>query len=210
MAAPARSGRLLGSACLGLAVAAGLLWGASALVWFRVTPAGRAPVVFEGARVSPSLTGFALIALAGVAALVATGGVVRRILAGLLGIAGVVVAVTATTALLGSPFATDAPAGTLPQPPSGTSVDALRHQPTDVTAAPLLAVAGGLLLVAVGVVVVLREPRLSRLGARYAAPGKRPVEIDPDRAAWQDLDAGRDPTADAGGDPGDGAPRGAG
>jgi hypothetical protein len=204
--APARSGRLLGLACLGLAAASGLLWGASALVWYRVTPAGRAPVAFEGVQVSPSLTGYALLALAGVAALVATGGVVRRVLAVLLGIAGVVVAVTATTALLGSPFATDAPAATLPQPPAGTSVDVLRFQPTAITPAPLLAVAGGLVLLAVAVLVVLREPRLTRLGARFAAPGKRPVEIDPDRAAWQDLDAGRDPTVDAADDP----PRGAG
>lgn len=198
--APARSGRLLGLACLGLVAASALLWGASALVWFRVTPAGRAPVALDGAQVSPSLTGFALLVLAGVAALVASGGVVRRVLAVLLGVAGAVVAVTATTALFGSPFATDAPAATLPQPPAGTPVDALRFQPTAVTPAPLLAVAGGLLLLAVAVLVVLREPRLSRLGARYAAPGKRPVEIDPDRAAWQDLDAGRDPTADAGDD----------
>ncbi len=197
---------MLSLACLGLAAASGLLWGASALVWFRVTPGGRAPVAFEGAQVSPSLTGFALIALAGVAALVATGGLVRRVLAVLLGIAGIVVAVTATTALLGSPFASAAPAATLPQPPAGTSVDALRFQPTELTPAPLLAATGGLVLLAVAVLVVLREPRLSRLGARYAAPGKRPVEIDPDRAAWQDLDAGRDPTADAGDDP----PRGAG
>lgn len=212
--APARSGRLLGLACLGLAAAAGLLWGASALVWYRVTPGGRAPVAFDGAHASPSLTGFALIALAGVAALVATGGLARRALAVLLAVAGLVVAGIAVTALLIWPFATDASAAGLPQPPPGVSIDSLRYQPTETTPAPLLALAGGLVLVAVGVAVAVREPRLSRLGARYAAPGRRPVEIDPDRAAWQDLDAGRDPTVtppvDPGDDPGDGAARGAG
>jgi hypothetical protein len=49
-------------------------------------------------------------------------------------------------------------------------------------------------LLAVGLGVLVRERRLPRLGARYAAPGARPAPTDPDRAAWQDLDAGRDPT----------------
>jgi uncharacterized membrane protein (TIGR02234 family) len=217
-ATPARSSQALGLSCLGLVGAAALLWGASTLNWFTVSPVGRAPVAFDGARVSPSLTGFALVALAGVAALVATGGVVRRVLVGLLAVAGIVVAVVGATALVASPFATDGPASGLPQPPPGVALDALRYQPTTTTPAPLLAVAGGLVLVGVGVYVLLREPRLPRLGARYAAPGARAVEVDPDRAAWQDLDAGRDPTADpdrepagdTGDDPGDGAGRGAG
>ncbi len=174
-----RSGRALGLACLGLAVCAGLLWGASALVWFRGPP--RAVV---GSVAAPSLTGFALVALAGVAALVATGGVVRRICAGLLAVAGVAGVWTGGQALTGA----------------------------GATPAPLLAVLGGLVLVVVGAGVVWREPRLSRLGARYAAPDRRPPVLDPDRAAWQDLDAGRDPTADTDGtvghDPGDGARRG--
>jgi hypothetical protein len=81
-----------------------------------------------------------------------------------------------------------------------------------VTVAPLLAVAGGLVLLAVGIVVVLREQGLARLGARYAAPGERRVQRDPDRTAWDELDEGRDPTVDPpaappddpGDDPGDG------
>jgi hypothetical protein len=81
-------------------------------------------------------------------------------------------------------------------------------------------VAGAGVLLAVGVLVAVRERRLPRLGSRYAAPGQRVVEQDPDRAAWRELDAGRDPTSDpaagpladptgtpsgdAGDDPGDG------
>jgi hypothetical protein len=80
------------------------------------------------------------------------------------------------------------------------------------TGAPLLAVAGALVLLATGIVVLVRERRLPRLGARYAAPGGRRVERDPARAAWEELDEGRDPTVDppgarprdAGDDPGDG------
>ncbi len=166
--AAARGRRALGLACVAPAGAAGLLWGSSALA---------------GAQASPSLSGFAWVALAGVAGLVATGGVVRRVLAALLGLAGAAVAV------IGPSGGTRAPAA-------------------------VLAVAAGVVLLAAGVFVLLREPRLARLGARYAAPGARPVEVDPDRAAWQDLDAGRDPTADPvgdeGDDPDDGAGRGAG
>jgi hypothetical protein len=164
--APARSPRTLGAVCAGLAVSAALLWGASAVVWTE----GR-----TGAQVAPSLTGVALLALAGVAGVLAAGGIVRRLVGGLLAVAGAGQAVAAAVAL-GS---------------GGTS-------------APLLAVAGGAVLLVAGVLVVLRERRLPKLGARYAAAGDRRVPRDPDRAAWEALDAGEDPTAGPGGEGDDG------
>jgi uncharacterized membrane protein (TIGR02234 family) len=208
-----RSPRLLATACAGLVGSAALLWGGSAAVWYRVSVpdaavTGRAAVEFTGAQVAPSLTGMALLALAGVAAVVATGGLLRRLVGVLLALAGAGVAAIAAWALVDSPFATDAADVTLPRPPAGVSVDALRHAPTDTTAAPLLAVAGGVVLLAVGLLAALREKRLPRFGARYANPAQRRVDPDPDRAAWQALDAGVDPTAngpeDRGDDPGDG------
>jgi hypothetical protein len=149
------SARLLVEVCTALAVGAGLLWAASAVPWAPDAPGG--------------LGAIALVALAGIAGVVATGGVLRRVVGVLLAGAGVVVAglaVSAWTASVG----------------------------------PFLAVAGALVLVAAGVVVALREPRLPRLGARYAAPGRRPESLDPDRQAWVDLDEGRDPTLDGGHD----------
>jgi hypothetical protein len=165
------SPRALAWYCAGLAVSAGLLWAGSA-----TEPAE--------AQAAPWLGGVALLALAGIGGVVATGGVPRRLVGALLGLAGVGVLGFALRAMLG----------------------------TGVTAAPLLAVAGAAMLLAVGVLVLVRERRLPRLGARYAAPGERRAERDPDRAAWQELDAGRDPTVDpafgppgdAGDDPGDG------
>jgi uncharacterized membrane protein (TIGR02234 family) len=206
------SGRALAVTCVGLAASAGLLWAGSATVWYRVAPAGAAPVELTGTQVAPWLGGMALLALAGVAGVVATGGVLRRLVGILLALAGAGVLVFGLRALLVDPYATDASASTLPQPPDGVSVDALRYQPTEVTAAPLLVVAGAVVLFAVGALVLVWERRLPRLGARYAAPGERRAERDPDRAAWQDLDEGRDPTVDpadtppgdAGDDPGDG------
>jgi uncharacterized membrane protein (TIGR02234 family) len=203
---------VLGAACAGLALSAVLLWAGSATVWYRVMPPGAAPVELTGAQAAPWLSGTALLALAGVAGVVAAGGLLRRLVGVLLGLAGVGVLLFGVRALLVDPYATDASAASLPQPPAGVTVDELRYQPTDTTGAPMLAVAGAVLLLAVGIVVLVRERRLPRLGTRYAAPGERRVELDPDRAAWQDLDEGRDPTVDpaeappgdAGDDPGDG------
>lgn len=189
--------RALAWVCSGSVASAALLWGASAAPWYLVEPPGRPPVALDGAQVAPWLTGLALLALAGVAGIVATGGVLRRVLGGLLAVAGAVAAVIAPRALLSAPAVGALP----PTLPGG--------QQAVSAAGPSLAVAGGLVLLLVGVVVAVREPRLPRFGARYAAPGARPVEVDPDRAAWRDLDAGRDPTAGApahrGDDPGNGA-----
>ena len=44
--------------------------------------------------------------------------------------------------------------------------------------------------------VLLSEPRLAHLGARYGGPRTPGAELDPDRAAWRELDAGGDPTVD--------------
>jgi hypothetical protein len=178
-----RDPRALLAVCVGLAGSAALLWGASATVWFRIAGLpGRPATESTGVEVAPSLTGFALLVLAAVAALVATAGPVRRIVAALLVLVGVVVGVVVVQAAL--------------VPPAAAGV-------TTRTAAPLLAVAGAVVLLAVSLFVLLREPRLPRLGARYAAPGARRVEMDPDRAAWQALDAGTDPTADVPGSRGD-------
>jgi uncharacterized membrane protein (TIGR02234 family) len=196
-----RDRRALGLVCLALVGSAGALWGGSRLVWYRVTAPlplrGPVDVEFTGAQVLPALPATALLALAGVAAVVAVGGAVRRILGALLAVVGAFVVGAGLLGWSGSPFDTDTDAGGagLPQPPPGIPVDALRHQPTEITAAPLLAALGGLLLVAAGLVVVLSQRRLPRLGARYTPPGDRSPPTDPDRAAWQDLDEGRDPTA---------------
>ena len=166
---PVRGGGL-GGVCGALVVAAGLLWGASALAW---APPGRAAAdsAVGGASAPSALTGVALLALAGIAAVVATSGLARRFVGGLLGVAGAVVVVATAAAWA-----------------AATAV---------IGVGPLLAVGGGLLLVVAAGAVVVREPRLARLGARYAAAGTRATHADPDRAAWAALDEGRDPTADA-------------
>jgi hypothetical protein len=149
------SPRALGTACAGLALSAVLLWAGSATVWYRVLRPGAAPVELTGASVAPWLGGTALLALAGVAGVVATGGVLRRLVGALLGLAGAGVLVLGVQALLTDPNATDA------------------------TGAPLLAVAGALVLLAVGIAVLVRgaaaaPARRTVCGAGGATGGTRP------------------------------------
>jgi hypothetical protein len=136
-------------AAAGLAVAALVLWGASALPW---PPPG-----------APSWTGgVAVLALAGIAGVVATSGLFRRGVGVLLAAVGGAVLVGAVAEFAASLFGASA------------------------------LVVSGLALLGTGVLVAAREPGLARFGARYARAGASPA--DPDRAAWDALDEGRDPT----------------
>jgi hypothetical protein len=56
---------------------------------------------------------------------------------------------------------------------------------------------GAVLLIAAGVALVVADRRLPRLGARYSARPEQ-AATDPDRATWEALDAGVDPTVEAG------------
>jgi hypothetical protein len=60
------------------------------------------------------------------------------------------------------------------------------------TAWPWLALAGGVLLAAAGLLVTVRGRRWSSLGRRHEPPSARPVA---ERDLWEALDRGEDPTA---------------
>ena len=155
-----------------------------------------------GSGVQPVPVGVGLLALAGAAAAVAVSGIARRVLGAALVAAAVggCVAV-ASTALAGPSTARLAELAGAAVAPTAT---------VSGTAAPLLALAGALAVAAGGLVLLLRERGLPRLGARYAAPAKA-RRVDPDREVWDELDAGHDPTADPvadnGTEPGEGADR---
>jgi uncharacterized membrane protein (TIGR02234 family) len=190
--------RRLAVLCLALLVAAAALEGAARLAWFTagVDAVGRGTVTVTatGADLAPGLTGVALLAVAAVAAAVALAGVTRRILGGLVAVAGAWAGVTV--------------AGTVLAPPTPTALAALPGAPAGGTpaagsaavhAGPLPAAAGAVLLLVAGVALVVAEQRLPRFGARYAARDTTrstapTAALDPDRAAWDALDAGRDPT----------------
>jgi uncharacterized membrane protein (TIGR02234 family) len=192
-------GRLFALVALALLLGAGGLWGATRLDWASTEvqvsghgAVGAVPLAVTGAQVAPVLVGLAVVALAGVAAAIALFGVARRVLGVLVAAAGVGGAAVALLAWLEPPTAEDVPRLV------GSAAGGAAAAPGAVvatTAAPLLAVAGGLLVVVGGVLLLVGDKRLPRMGAKYDAPGaSRPV--DPERAAWDELDSGVDPTTE--------------
>ncbi|MHA6795273.1 Trp biosynthesis-associated membrane protein [Pseudonocardia bannensis] len=185
--------------CVGLLAGALALWGSSRLTWFSATVVtatrGEVELAATGADLEPAPAGIALLAVAAVAAAIAVSGIARRALGGVIVLAGAAAGAITLTGLLSPPpverlavlldvsLGSD-PAATLPSVPVG------------VTPAPWLGVVGSVLLLAAGAALLVGERGLPRFGGRYAAPGARRPAVDPDRAAWQELDAGRDPTVD--------------
>lgn len=194
---PRTDRRVLGIVVLGLLVGAAALWGAGSAAWFSVAvptaTRGTVQASATGAQLQPVVTAVAALLVAGVAALVALSGLARRLLGVLVALAAAAVVVLTLRLVAAPPTPAElasARAGlTASTTPGGVG-------PVTATPWPWLAVAGGVVAVAAAVVLVVREPRLPRLGARYSAPAARAraAEQDPDRAAWERLDAGGDPT----------------
>ena len=190
---PPRSPRLLWSVILLLLAAAGLLWGSSAVIWvgqrFRTPFSGETTSGVTGAVLRPELVPLALAALAAVAAVLATGGLLRRVMGLLVLVAGGVLGWRS----IAWPFdggwfgyASNVPQGSVPV--GGISAN---------VAGPLLMTAGALLLVVAGALVLLRAERMPAMGARYSAPGdSRRKAGDPDKRLWDALDEGEDPTVE--------------
>ena len=184
--------------CVGLLLGAAALEGAARLAWFTVgvdaVGRGTVTVTATGADLAPWLSGVALLAVAAVAAAVALAGPARRILGVLVALAAGWAGLTVARSVVAPP--TPATLAALPAAPAGGTPiggSAALH------AGPLAAGVGAALLLVAGVAVIVGERRLPRLGARYAArdttrPAEPAATMDPDRAAWDELDAGRDPT----------------
>lgn len=200
-AVPARTNRAqsarreAGAAFVGALAAAGLLFWSVGERWAsgRGTVSNHLIPVAKhasGRDVAPLVAAAALIAIAGAIAIPATRRVGRTV-AGVLLLAGGMMAIV--EALLRR----------------HTGTRDLRHQlPADATAHatgwPYVAVVGGVLLFAVGVVLVVRGRSWASLSARYDAPGaakdrsERPggaaAPTPTDAVTWDALDRGEDPT----------------
>ncbi|HEU5474548.1 MAG TPA: Trp biosynthesis-associated membrane protein [Actinophytocola sp.] len=159
--------RPLWTIALALPLAALALWGSSRLGWsseVRQTPGTgvSTTVTRTGADFAP-LVPLALLALAGLAAALAMGGWPRRVLGAVLGLGGLTAACYAVIPL--ADF---------------------------VTFGRVLALAGGVMLMTAGIVLVLRSDRLPRMGSRYQA--RDPDNVDGD--LWLALSQGKDPTTE--------------
>ncbi|WFE30523.1 Trp biosynthesis-associated membrane protein [Solwaraspora sp. WMMD791] len=188
-------------ACL---VGAGLTWYAARQAWgvevtVRPEPLPAVEVVRTGADVLPWLPALALVGLAGAGAVLASRGLVRRLIGALLAVVGVAVLAGAAAVLVGVTPVGRAAAETASTAPHW----------------PALAMAGALLSTAGGLVTVLRSGGWPAMGARYertapgtTAPGATSTRPAADRRAtsaprstldtWAALDRGEDPTVDDG------------
>lgn len=163
-----------------LLLAAVALWGSSKLTWLaqqRDLPLGGSTLHTEtGAAHTSALLPVAVLALAAIAGVVATSGWARRLLGGVLVVAGGAVVAVAVV---------------------GLELSGGGQYPTmSIVAGRGLAVLAGVVLVLAGGFVVRLARRMPRLGMRYAAPGNQRVAPDPDTQLWDRLSAGDDPTTD--------------
>lgn len=153
--------RLLWMIIVALALGAISLWASTQLAWDS-SGAGE-----EAAERPAALGPLALLALAGIAGLIATGGWARRVLCGVLCIAGIAAIVVAVMGWF---------LATIPQ------------------LGPVVATLGGALVLGAGVAGIRAADRLPRMGGRYAAGTRRQASSDPDADLWKALSEGRDPT----------------
>lgn len=162
-----------------LFLGAAALWGASRLVWSaQPRDGGVRGTLLEtqtGAQHSGALVPLALLAVAGVAGAVATGGWPRRVLGGILAVAGVWACWVAVDGVSFGGFPAGAPVWQLF---TGRG----------------LALLGGILVLLGGLSALKHAGAMPRLGARYAAPSAQKTARDPDTELWEALSEGEDPT----------------
>ena len=182
---------------------AGCCAGAAAIVWwhrdYRDSLTGALQVTLKGSQLLGELVPIALVALAGLGAMFAARGVLRRIVGVLVTLGGVLVAVRSVLAAGHQPLTELA--GELKRPATADGLPVL------TVAGPAVAIAGALLIIVAGVLVATGADRARRMGAAYDAPARRREsarnavtgsgELDPG-AMWRAIDAGADPTDPAG------------
>ncbi|NJP44808.1 TIGR02234 family membrane protein [Actinacidiphila epipremni] len=194
------------------AVGASLVLVAAGKTWARGYAAfgqSSLPVHATGSDTTALPGALALVGLASLVAVFAVRRVGRYVVAALLTLSGLGATVTALTRR-GDRAALNEAASSA----SGLAHETARHVST--TGWPLVCAAGGLLLLAAGLLALRYGPAWPAMSGRYDRPGaarpvrerarasaaasRRPVAVDPDRAEdlWKALDRGEDPTEAAG------------
>lgn len=167
-------------------LAAGRPWARAVL---RQPPLPPVEVIATGRSLAPLVSALGLVALAGVVAVLATRGAGRLAIGVLLLLAGAGVIVASVQVRL------DLADAVRPTVERTTGVPGATAQRVRATWWPALAVAGGGLVSAAGVLTAVRGRQWPALSARYDAPGSGPpaAPAGPD-AIWEALDRGEDPT----------------
>jgi uncharacterized membrane protein (TIGR02234 family) len=183
--------------------------------WFELVltegagaPTGRAPIAVAGQVASPALAALALAGLALAGALAIAGPAVRVVLGVLAVVLGGCILLAAGISI-GDPVAAVAPAVAEATGVTGTEPSAALVESAAATPWPIVAVVGGGLVAASGVLVLAtgtRWPVSARRyrGARLAADGAAASGADRAIDDWDELSRGDDPTGDvAAADPSD-------
>lgn len=162
--------------------AAAALWGSSRLVWSaELRDAGVRGMVLDkhtGAETTGALVPLAVLALAGVAGLIAASGWLRRVLGIVVALAGIAAGWLAIDGWRFGGFPEGAPA-------------------EQIFAGRGLALLAGILMLVAGLIAGKGAGRMAKLGARYEAPaGRKKAAKDPDTELWEALSDGEDPTTD--------------
>jgi hypothetical protein len=148
--------------------AAAALWGATEVSWHAGAPAPDGAVPGAAATGGPSFTAVALLALASLAGVFAVSGWMRRLLGGIIVVAG-----------------------------GWVCWEAVRADGTfDLLTGRGLGLLGGLLFLVAGVLIVVHTAALPTMGARYERANAERRSGDADKDMWDGLSEGEDPTAD--------------
>ncbi len=206
VSAPARSTNRAARGELAAALIALLLGAGTALLlagraWQTVRAVRPLPLPVDvlgvsGRTLEPAITALGLVGLAGVVAVLATRGLARRVVGGLLALAGAVIIWRAAAGLAA---VTSAHARNLVSDAhTGVGIDATTRVEVNVHAVwPVLSIVCGILVAAAGILVAMRGATWTALSMRYEAPtaAARAERAPTEASLWNALDRGDDPTA---------------
>lgn len=203
-----RSARVSAVALVATALGGGLALLSAGRPWVtarveRPRPLPMLSVELTGRTVEAAVPGLAFVALAGLVALLATRGIVRRVVGGMIALSGLGLIVAAAAGV-------DPAAHRLRElvraARTGVVLDAaapirISHH----VVWPALSIAGGLLVLGGGLLATFGRAGWAGLGRRYEAPlgartdaGPGSAKTEPagnDLALWKSLDRGEDPTS---------------
>ena len=185
----------------------------------RSRPFADVVLAVSGRTIDAAPTAFALVALAGVVAVLATKGVVRRVIGALVSLSGAAIGwrCASASAALGPARAREL---AVARDPRITTTEALGVQVHTQPVWGGLAVLGGVLILSAGLAIMLRGGRWAGMSVRYergaesraqrgaesraqrgAAPGRdanhdaQQVRARADASLWTALERGEDPTS---------------